>query len=284
MFLYKQYFGDPAETSYVPLGSILTCSKGAGFSRLGANEVAEVNEPALRSASEEEPIVLGSPDYMDELQDFLDHYLATEGYKFLQNASQMVAAKGIQKIMDDVNIYGDAGKIPDDYWFALCKKFNSLVMIYGGVYEELHFFRNKLNRAPKTLDEMIAANKTLAPENKWRLLPVGQSIYHMYGKDGEYNLKFVSADGLFEGVYDKAGNLLTELNDPINMGTYNYCDPANPVKILSDVRMTWISRFWGITRFPGATMESLSLIPRKGRPCFCRGTATGCMKRPDGRI
>ena len=77
---------------------------------------------------------------------------------------------------------------------------------------------------------MIVKNKALAPEKKWRLLPVGQSIYHMYGKDGEYNLKFVSADGLFEGVYDKAGNLLTELNDPINMGTYNYCDPANAIQ------------------------------------------------------
>lgn len=105
-----------------------------------------------------------------------------------------------------------------------------LVMIYGGVYEELHFFRNKLNRAPKTLDEMIATNKTLAPEKKWRLLPVGRSIYHMYGKDGEYNLKFVSADGLFEGVYDKTGNLLTGSNDPINMGIYNYCDPANAIQ------------------------------------------------------
>lgn len=49
----------------------------------------------------------------------------------------------------------------------------------------------------------------------------------MYGKNGEYNLKFVSADGLFEGVYNKAGDLLTESNDPINMGTYNYSDPAD---------------------------------------------------------
>ena len=337
MYLYKQYFGNPAETSYVPLGSILTCSKGAGLSRLGASEVAqvfvgnnipvltckdrevgsnifsfgicncrgdrtkcnpvipedwkqkgynramicradsdkyayalksnaisvctvggyikvtEVSEPALRNIPEEEPVVLGSPDYMDELQDFLDNYQATEGYKFAQGASQMVAAKGIQKVMDDVNTYGDTGKIPDDYWLTLCKKFNSLVMIYGGVYEELHFFRNKLNRAPKTLDEMIVTNKALAPEKKWRLLPVGQSIYHMYGKDGEYNLKFVSADGLFEGVYDKAGNLLTELNDPINMGTYNNCDPANAIQhALLDV---WPYDNWG--NVPGVLKPEL---------------------------
>lgn len=311
MLLYKQYFGNPTETSYVPLGSVLACSKGECLSRLGANEaaqvfvgnnipvltckdrevgsniftfgicnckgdrikcnpvinedwkqagnnramiynansdeyvgalkssaisvcnaggyikVAEVNEPVQKNELKEEPIVLGSPDYMDELQDFLDNYQATEGWRFGLNASKMGAAEGIKKIMDDVNNYGDTSEIPDDYWLTLCKRFNGLVTRYGSVYEELHFFRNKLNRAPKTLDEMIITNKSLASEKKWRLLPVSQSVYHMYGKNGEYNLKFVSADGLFEGVYNKAGDLLTESNDPINMGTYNYSDPAD---------------------------------------------------------
>ena len=47
----------------------------------------------------------------------------------------------------------------------------------------------------------------------------------MNGTDGEYNVKFISADGHFEAVYDKEGKLLTEENDPINMGTYNYFGP-----------------------------------------------------------
>ncbi|RAZ87214.1 hypothetical protein DK853_42990, partial [Klebsiella oxytoca] len=74
------------------------------------------------NTSEEEPVILGSPDYMDELQDFLDDYQATEGYKLIQGASQMVAAKGIQKVMDDVNAYGDTNKIPDEYWLILWLK------------------------------------------------------------------------------------------------------------------------------------------------------------------
>ena len=44
----------------------------------GYIKVTEVSEPALRNIPEEEPVVLGSPDYMDELQDFLDNYQATE--------------------------------------------------------------------------------------------------------------------------------------------------------------------------------------------------------------
>jgi hypothetical protein len=46
--------------------------------------------------------------------------------------------------------------------------------------------------------------------------------FHMYGKDGEYNLKFISADGHFEAVYNKDGVLLIKENDPVNMGTFNY--------------------------------------------------------------
>ena len=44
----------------------------------------------------------------------------------------------------------------------------------------------------------------------------------MQGVDGEYNLKFESYDYYDEAVYNKQGILLTENNDPINMGSYNY--------------------------------------------------------------
>ena len=46
----------------------------------------------------------------------------------------------------------------------------------------------------------------------------------MQGVDGEYNLKFESYDYYDEAVYNKKGILLTENNDPINMGSYNYGD------------------------------------------------------------
>lgn len=84
-----------------------------------------------------------------------------------------------------------------------------------------HYFRTSLNHGvPQKLSEMVE----LAKNGKWELLDVGDSILHMYGDNGEYNLKFVSADGHFEVVYDINGNLVT---DSLNMGTYNYVSPKN---------------------------------------------------------
>ena len=58
-----------------------------------------------------------------------------------------------------------------------------------------------------------------------------QSIYHIYGDEGLFNTKFISkGDGRYEAVYNRDGLLLTEKNDPVNMGTYNYCGPSkNPL-------------------------------------------------------
>lgn len=74
---------------------------------------------------------------------------------------------------------------------------------------------------------MIQINKEKPSEKEWRLLAPNEVIYHMFGVNGEYNLKFVSFDGLFEAVYNKNCILLTSSNDAINMGTYNYADPEN---------------------------------------------------------
>lgn len=309
MMLYKQYFGNAGDTSYVTLGSILTCTQGCGLSRLSASEVAqvyvgndtpvltcsdrevgsnihtfgtcnclnteckpvikedwkqsgnntaliykastdeyeyalkasgvtvcsfggyikvaEVNDPAQK-VSKKEPVILGSPEYMDELEELLDSY--NKDYSYIKGVERKIlkSSAGMEKVMTDVNNYGDTDKISDDYWLTLCKKVNEFVLVIG-VSKEIHYFRNKLNRAPKSLEEMITANKNLSSEKKWRLLPPGQSIFHMYGADGEYNLKFVSYNGIYEGVYNKVGVLLTELNDAVNMGTYNYSDPSDLV-------------------------------------------------------
>ncbi|KAL1110006.1 hypothetical protein AAG570_014012 [Ranatra chinensis] len=52
---------------------------------------------------------------------------------------------------------------------------------------------------------------------KWKLLKPSQTLYHMMGKDGEFNLKFISSDGHFEAVYNKDGILLLQNDDPVNM-------------------------------------------------------------------
>ena len=132
----------------------------------------------------------------------------------------------------------DVNVISDEWWDMYCTHFNSYILdgySFGkNITKEIHFFRNKLNRAPKTLDELINESE------KWDLLGLEASQYHMYDTEacydneegvykGEYNLKFVSKDGKYEAVYNYKKELLTEYNDPVNMGTYNYASPNDPV-------------------------------------------------------
>jgi hypothetical protein len=93
--------------------------------------------------------------------------------------------------------------------------------------EEEHYLRNHFSRAPETLSEMIATIKNNNMVFKWKLVSPDYAVLHMYGFDGEYNLKFISEDGHLEAVYNKEGRLLTEENDPVNMGTLNYADQVS---------------------------------------------------------
>ena len=118
-----------------------------------------------------------------------------------------------------------------------CKNINSLVDRKGGIETaEEHYFRNKLNYAPENIDIMIETVR-LHNELGWRLMNPEESALHMWGENGEFNLKFVSANGIFEAVYNFEGNLLTEESDAINMGTYNYANPSKSIEnhILYDV-------------------------------------------------
>ncbi|MBD5544787.1 MAG: VWA domain-containing protein, partial [Lachnospiraceae bacterium] len=168
---------------------------------------------------------LGDEKYFNHLDKTLI-YAKKESWKYGSSASSFIAGEAVKIMMIDYYKYRNPDGIPDSYWDKYCNQFNSYVRGYGSVYMELHYFRNNLNRAPSSLQEMINTI-TSASGATWRLLPVEKSLYHMYGENGEYNLKFVSDDGKYEGVYDKNGTELTEVNDPINMGTYNYADPSN---------------------------------------------------------
>lgn len=108
---------------------------------------------------------------------------------------------------------------------AFCRGVNELIDVLDGPENaQEHYFRNRLNYAPETLERMF--DEIRNPSGiRWQLLSSEQSALHMWGEDGEYNVKFVSADGIFEAVYSKDGALLTDENDPVNMGTYNYADP-----------------------------------------------------------
>ncbi|GMO62670.1 MAG: hypothetical protein Ta2A_09460 [Treponemataceae bacterium] len=118
----------------------------------------------------------------------------------------------------------DLDTLNDQEYINIGHRFAALINTIGNVkFQKEHYFRIHFSRAPKTLDEMIEI--ILNQENNifdWKLLPWQSMAFHMYGIDGEYNLKFISADGHFEAVYNKSGILLTQENDPKNMGTFNY--------------------------------------------------------------
>ncbi|EWM54116.1 dockerin type I domain-containing protein [Ruminococcus flavefaciens] len=137
-------------------------------------------------------------------------------------------------MMEDFEKYEnkfDMNTIPDDRWEAFVETFVFCVKEYGEITQEMHYFRNKLNRAPATLDDLIAE------KGEWELLSPFTSMYHMNNTDfsprGEYNVKFISTNGHYEAVYNKEGILLTEYNDPDNMGTFNYTSPNSIIDFTS---------------------------------------------------
>jgi hypothetical protein len=114
--------------------------------------------------------------------------------------------------------------LDDQEYMEIAHKFAALINIIGKIKSpKEHYFRIYFSRAPETLDKMV---ETITDKEhnifEWELLPWQNTAFHMYGKDGEYNLKFISADGHFEAVYNRDGILLTQDNDPLNMGTFNY--------------------------------------------------------------
>jgi hypothetical protein len=137
-----------------------------------------------------------------------------------------ILIRRIEIMMNDINSADDKflQSISYSEWSKFCDNFNENVrFVYGGLLsrslpKKVHYFRNKLNRAPATLDSLLANS------SGWAFYDVDKTRYHMSGDTGGYNVKFSSLpDGKYEAVYDKNGVLLTQYNDGDNMGTYNYC-------------------------------------------------------------
>lgn len=153
----------------------------------------------------------------------------------------------LNRVMSDVDKY-ENDIASNDYStnLRLYKLISNLVYKSGSMTMEVHYFRNKLNKVPQTLNELLYLNSRLPVSRRWILLSPGNSIYHMQGKDGIYNLKFISADGFCEAVYNKDGILLSEKNDPVNMGTFNY---AAGIKVINAHQKYDIAPYlkWGNT-------------------------------------
>jgi len=161
-----------------------------------------------KNSNSDEKSILGSFEYVERIQSI---------------AKVSGNRNALSEVMIDVDKNGkELDNNEPENIVRFHKLVSSLINKIGYVDMETHYFRNKLNRVPKTLKELIRLNKALPINKRWSLLSIRSSGYHLQGTDGEYNLKFVSYDYYCEAVYNKKGILLDENNDPINMGTYNY--------------------------------------------------------------
>jgi hypothetical protein len=122
----------------------------------------------------------------------------------------------------------DLDAISDTEYMTVAHTVCKLVDRIGTVTEAVNYFRSCFARAPSTLDEMMAI--ILHEQGGtfgWKLVSRKDTWLHMYGRNGEYNMKFISADGHFEAIYNIDGVKLTGENDSMNMGTFNYGDSVN---------------------------------------------------------
>ena len=193
-------------------------------------------------------LILGSVEYVQEI-----HNIA----KISGNRNALSA------IMIDVDKNGNELDNNDPKNISRFKNLvSSLIYKIGYVDMQTHYFKNKLNRAPNTLNELISLNKTYSVNKRWILLSVAGSGYHMQGADGEYNLKFESYDYYDEAVYNEKGILLTENNDPINMGSYNYGVSSREAHIRFD-------------QFPYLMWGNAANSPQKGKDAINKGVKLG---------
>lgn len=129
-------------------------------------------------------------------------------------ASHAVLTRMMEDLMDNQELL--YGHVHDSLFFD---KFDHYVKQLPNITEEIHYFRNELNKygeAPGQLEEMIE----LAACGKWEVFSARYHRYEAEEYDSAYNVKFISSDGRFEVVYNtETGQMVT---DSINMGTYNF--------------------------------------------------------------
>ena len=118
-------------------------------------------------------------------------------------------------------------------------------MIEGEPTKEQHYFRNKLN-VKFSWEEFTILQERLPENMKWTD-KVDASYHQNNTVNNRPNRKYVSACGHFELIYNDDNVLLTEDNNPDDMGTYNYANPADwwehTVKDVKPYGAIWIK--WG---------------------------------------
>jgi len=104
------------------------------------------------------PLIMGSVEYVEKIKTI---------------AEESGNSSALSVIMIDVDKNGNelSNNEPDNI-SRFHKLVSSLVYKIGYVDMQTHYFRNKLNRVPKTLQELIRLNKTLPINKRWILLSI----------------------------------------------------------------------------------------------------------------
>lgn len=160
-----------------------------------------------------------SNEYFDELDELFKKVKIQNDKGYVFNNSEKAAAKvAINQMMDDLERKPFTLSNHENF-NRFFDTFDENIRKLDSITERIHFFRNKLNSysdAPTKLDDML----NLAALGKWKLF---SAKFHRFSSgeiNGALNVKFVSANGRFEAVYNTGtGEIVL---DPVNMGTYNY--------------------------------------------------------------
>ncbi len=169
-----------------------------------------------------------SEAYFSELSEQYDLIRSEHRKWYRFDTSKAIASHAIlTQMMDD--LVGNQKHFNGHKQFNLFfETFDHHVKQLPYITEEIHYFRNVLNRygeAPDQLEEMIE----LVACGKWQLFSAKYHRYEVREYDAAYNVKFISSDGRFEVVYHaETGQMV---NDPVNMGTYNFAPGSiHPLK------------------------------------------------------
>lgn len=169
-----------------------------------------------------------SNDYFDGLDELFEKVKIENDKWYVFDSSKKIAAEAvINKMIDDLERKPQALRNHENF-IRFFETFDKNIRKLDSITERMHFFRNTLNSygdAPTKLIDMI----DLAARDKWELFSAKFHRYNYGGINGALNVKFISADGRFEAVYNTGTGEI--IFDAPNMGTYNYAPGSvNPIE------------------------------------------------------
>jgi len=208
------------------------------------NEHKSVWNPELLENTIEQKTEFLSDEYFYNLGELFEQVKNKNDEWYVFDGSKKTAAKAvITKMMRDLE--SNPGALSDHENFnEFFETFDEHIRKLDSITKEMHYFRNLLNSysgVPASFDEMI----TLAARDEWKLFSAKYHRYNFEDVNGALNVKFISADGRFEVVYNTGtGEIVT---DPANMGTYNYAPGSiNPIEYYKHTKLDKVPwKKWG---------------------------------------